>query len=214
MRCAATAPAPTTAAPSLPCARSYTRCFEMRVQHPPAGPRASGAQGGRPGARVVDSNRSFGGGPMRIALLLHLLGATVWIGGMFFAYTALRPAAARLLQPPQRLPLWRATLGRFFTWVWISIVALYGSGLHMLASAYGVRAAPAYVVAMAAIATVMTAIFVYVCFVPFRALARAVDAQDCPAGGAALNRIRQLVATNLVLGLLTIVVAVAGGLLG
>jgi uncharacterized membrane protein len=151
---------------------------------------------------------------MRIALLLHLLGVTVWVGGMFFAYMALRPAAARLLQPPQRLALWRETLGRFFTWVWVSIVALYASGLHMLASAYGMRAAPGYVLAMAAIATVMTVVFAYVYFGPFRALAREVDAQNWPAGGSALNRIRQLVATNLVLGLVTIAVAAFGGLLG
>jgi uncharacterized membrane protein len=151
---------------------------------------------------------------MRIALLFHLLGATVWIGGMFFAYVALRPAAAGVLQPPQRLPLWRETLARFFTWVWISIAAIYGSGLHMLASAYGVRAAPAYVLAMAAIATLMTLIFVYVYFGPFRALGREVAAQTWPVAGVALNRIRQLVAANLVLGLLTFTIAVIGGLLG
>ena len=151
---------------------------------------------------------------MRIALLVHLLGVSVWIGGMFFAYMALRPAAARLLQPPQRLPLWRDTLGRFFIWVWVSIVALYGSGLHMLASAYGMRAIPVYVLAMAAIATVMTLIFAYVYFGPFRVLARQVDAQSWPTAGSALNRIRQLVATNLVLGLVTIAVAAFGGLLG
>lgn len=151
---------------------------------------------------------------MRIALLLHLLGATVWIGGMFFAYMALRPAAGKLLQPPQRLPLWRETLGRFFLWVWISIAAIYASGLHMLAAAYGMQWIPAYVLAMAGIATVMTIIFLYVYFVPFRVLKREVEAQNWPAGGVALNRIRQLVATNLVLGLTTFAVAVAGGLLG
>ena len=67
---------------------------------------------------------------------------------------------------------------------------------------------------MAAIATLMTLIFAYVYFVPYRELTRQVDAQNWPAGGAALNRIRQLVATNLVLGLITIGVAVLGGLLG
>jgi len=151
---------------------------------------------------------------MRIAMFLHLLGSVIWIGGMFFAYLALRPAAAKLLEPPQRLPLWRETLRRFFIWVWISIVLLYGSGLHMLASAYGLRAAPVYVLAMAGLATVMTLIFIYVFFVPFAALAREVDAQQWKAAGAALNRIRQLVATNLLLGLITIAVAVIGGLLG
>jgi uncharacterized membrane protein len=151
---------------------------------------------------------------MKLPLLVHLLGVTVWIGGMFFAYVALRPAAAQVLQPPQRLPLWRETLARFFLWVWVSIVALYGSGVHMLASAYGMRTAPGYVLAMAAIATVMTLIFAYVYFSPFRVLTREVGTQNWAAAGAALNRIRQLVATNLVLGLVTLAVAVIGGLLG
>jgi uncharacterized membrane protein len=84
----------------------------------------------------------------------------------------------------------------------------------MLAAAYGVRQAPGYVLAMAAIATVMSLIFFYVYFMPFRALRREVDAENWPAGGVALNRIRQLVATNLVLGVATLAVAVAGGLLG
>jgi uncharacterized membrane protein len=151
---------------------------------------------------------------MRFALLFHLLGAVVWIGGMFFAYLALRPAAARVLQPPQRLTLWRETLARFFIWVWVSIAALYLTGGHMLAATYGMRAMPGYVLAMAAIATVMTAIFAYVYFVPFRVLRREVEAQNWPAGGSALNRIRQLVAVNLVLGLITVAVAAIGGLLG
>jgi uncharacterized membrane protein len=151
---------------------------------------------------------------MKIALLLHLFGAVVWIGGMFFAYLALRPAAVKTLDPPQRLSLWCATLSRFFTWVWLSIVVLFASGTHMLAAAFGISAAPLYVVAMIAIATVMTLLFAFVYFRPFAALKRAVDAKDWQAGGAALNTIRQLVATNLVLGLATIAVAVLGGLLG
>jgi len=151
---------------------------------------------------------------MRIALLLHLLGAIVWIGGMFFAYLALRPAAVKVLEPPQRLPLWRETLRRFFAWVWVSVVMIFASGTHMLVAAYGVRAAPAYVIAMAVIATVMVVIFAYVYFVPYARLGRAVDAKEWRAGGAALNRIRQLVAINLLLGLATMMVAVIGGLLG
>jgi len=150
---------------------------------------------------------------MRFALLIHLLGAIVWIGGMFFAYVALRPAAAKVLEPPQRLPLWRETLSRFFVWVWIAIAALHGTGVHMLSSAYGVKAVPLYVLAMFGIASVMTIIFVYLYFVPFKALKQHVDAAHWKPAGAALNRIRQLVAMNLTLGLLTVAVAVIGGLL-
>jgi uncharacterized membrane protein len=151
---------------------------------------------------------------MRIALVFHLLGAVIWIGGMFFAYFALRPAAIITLEPPQRLPLWRETLRRFFMWVWVAIVLIYGSGTHMLSTAYGVRAVPAYVLGMIIVSTVMTFIFVYVYFQPFATLRRAVDGKDWKVAGAALNRIRQLVATNLVLGIATIAIAVAGGLLG
>ena len=50
---------------------------------------------------------------MGIALLLHLLAAVVWVGGMFFAYVALRPAAAQL-EPPARLTLWVGVFKIFF----------------------------------------------------------------------------------------------------
>jgi len=56
----------------------------------------------------------------------------------------------------------------------------------------------------------MIAIYIYVATGPYRALTHAVDAGDWKAGAAALNRIRQMVATNLALGLLTIAFATLG----
>ena len=50
----------------------------------------------------------------QILLFVHLLGAIAWVGGMFFAYFCLRPAAMEVLDPPRRLPLWSATFARFF----------------------------------------------------------------------------------------------------
>lgn len=150
---------------------------------------------------------------MRLALLVHLLASIIWIGGMFFAYVALRPAAARLLEPPQRLTLWCETLSRFFLWVWISIFAIHATGFHMLGAAYGMRSAPAYVLAMFGIAAIMTLIFAYIYFVPYKALVVGVGVGNWKQAGAAMNRIRVLVATNLTLGLLTVTVAVIGGLL-
>ena len=44
----------------------------------------------------------------------------------------------------------------------------------------------------------------------YPALRRAVDAGDWKAGGAALNRIRQMVGSNLLLGLLTLGFATLG----
>lgn len=149
---------------------------------------------------------------MKLALMLHLLGAVVWIGGMFFAYLALRPSAAELLQPSQRLPLWSATLGRFFRWVWVSIALLLGSGFYMLSVIANAGQVPLYVHAMLYIGVVMTLIFAYVFFSPFPTLQRAVASQDWQQAGVALNQIRMAVAVNLGLGLANIVVATAGAI--
>lgn len=147
---------------------------------------------------------------MKIAVFFHLLGVVVWVGGMFFAYLALRPAAARLLEPPQRLALWQDTLRRFFNWVWLAVVLVLASGLWMLFQIGGLGGAPAHVYVMLLLGLVMMAIFVHVFFVPFRRLTTHVGAKDWKAAGAALNEIRQRVALNLVLGLLTIAIATVG----
>lgn len=149
---------------------------------------------------------------MKLALMLHLLGAVVWIGGMFFAYFALRPAAAELLGPPQRLPLWSATLGRFFRWVWVAIVLVLGSGFYMFSMIADHARVPLYVHLMLYVGVVMTLIFGYVFFSPFPALKRAVAAQDWPGAGSALNQIRIAVAFNLALGLANVAVATAGAI--
>lgn len=139
----------------------------------------------------------------------HVLGAVVWVGGMFFAYMALRPAAGEALEPPQRLKLWSGTLRRFFNWVWFAVVLLLASGFYLTYQLGGFNA-PAYVYFMMAIGIVMMLIFAHVFFAPFKRLKRGVESQDWKAAGAALNQIRILVAVNLFLGLIVIATATLG----
>jgi uncharacterized membrane protein len=148
-----------------------------------------------------------------IMYLLHVLGIVVWVGGMFFAYMALRPAAASVLEPPQRLTLWAGVFDKFFPWVWVSVVLILLSGLHML-MVFGGVAAPHYALTMLALGIVMMLIFGHVFFSPYKKLKRAVAAQEWKAGGAALAQIRLLIGINLSLGLLTIAVVFLGRLLG
>ncbi|MBN9426061.1 MAG: hypothetical protein J0H09_06095, partial [Burkholderiales bacterium] len=61
-------------------------------------------------------------------LLLHIVAVAIWVGGMFFAYVCLRPVAAELLEPPQRLRLWRGVFRRFFAWVWGAVLLMAASG--------------------------------------------------------------------------------------
>lgn len=144
----------------------------------------------------------------RILLLLHLLAVIVWIGGMFFAHVCLRPVAAAQLPPPQRLPLLAATLGRFFVVVGWALLLLWGSGIIRFAQVGA--AIPANWLAMAGIAAVMTVILGLIVFRFHRPLVAAVTASDWPTAGVLMNTIRQLVLTNLLLGVLTVAVAVLG----
>ena len=146
---------------------------------------------------------------MNLFLLLHVLIVVVWVGGMFFAYMALRPVAASVLEPPQRLALWAGVFGKFFPWVWVSIVLILATGLHMMVKLGG-AAAPHYILTMLVLGVVMMLIFGHVFFAAYKKLKRAVGQQDWKAGGAVLAQIRRLIGINLSLGLLTIVVVFVG----
>lgn len=132
----------------------------------------------------------------------------VWLGGMFFAHVCLRPAVAAQLPPPQRLPLLAAVLARFFVAVGFALLLLWGSGLLRYTQIGA--AAPWSWNLMAGIATVMTLLFGRI-VVRFRPrLVVAVAAQDWPAAAAAMKGIGHLVLVNLVLGFVTLAIAVLG----
>jgi len=66
---------------------------------------------------------------------------------------------------------------------------------------------------MMGLGLIMAVIFAIILGLFFPRLKAGVADQDWPAAGAAMNRIRQLVATNLLLGATTILVATLGNLL-
>lgn len=142
--------------------------------------------------------------------LIHLLSIVVWVGGMFFAYVVLRPSAAEVLQPPERLKLWDKVFSKFFNWVWLAVFLVLVSGFYMIYLFGGFANLPLFINLMLLMGLVMTLIYVYVffkCYVPFN---RHVTKQEWPAAGAMLGTIRKLVGLNLTIGLLTITVAELG----
>jgi uncharacterized membrane protein len=145
-----------------------------------------------------------------LALACHILGAVVWVGGMFAAYVCLRPAVG-LLETPQRLALWRRFFAKFFPWVWVSVVLLLVSGYYMLLTSFGgFHGAPLYIHAMQGAGWVMIALFAWLFHGPWLKFKRAVDAQDWPAAGARINDIRQIIMINLPLGLIVVVIGGTG----
>jgi uncharacterized membrane protein len=147
--------------------------------------------------------------PMQIARWIHLLGVVVWIGGMFFAHMALRPAA-QALPPPQRLPLLAATLGRFLSWVAVAIVGILVSGGVLIVMLGGWRGVGPAVHVMTGVGALMMLLYAHIVAGPFRRLRAAAGAAEWERAAAAMAQVRKLVAVNLGLGLLTITIAVLG----
>ncbi len=90
---------------------------------------------------------------------LHALAAAIWVGGMAFAHFCLRPSV-RMLDPPQRLTVMAAVLGRFFAFVWGAIVTLLVTGYAILAI-QGFGAFGMYVHLMQASGIIMMLLFAH-----------------------------------------------------
>lgn len=151
---------------------------------------------------------------MLYALLktLHLLAIVIWVGGMFFAHCALRPALDTL-DPPARLRLMHAVLSRFFAHVlaasviaWITGLWMIGRTTKLAVTSGGQFAMPLDWSIMSALGTAMVLIFFVIRFRFFPRLAQAISAADWPTAGGAMALIRRWVGINLVLGLVIIVV--------
>ena len=144
------------------------------------------------------------------ALIVHVVAAVVWVGGMFFALLVLRPASG-LLEPGPRLELWGRVLGRFFGWVIAAIVLLLASGYAMVFAVFGgFGGIGLYVQIMQGIGILMMLLFCNLYFAPWRRFRLALGHRDYPAAARQLNQIRWIVTINLILGLITVAVGSSG----
>jgi uncharacterized membrane protein len=138
-------------------------------------------------------------------LAIHLLSATIWVGGMFYALFILRPSL-NLLDAMPRLQVHLQTLKRLFAVVWIAMPAMLLTGWAMIYFGWGGFAGlPWYINAMQTLGLLMALIFLYVYFDPYQRLRRAIR-----PGPELLARIRTLMTVNLVLGCLTIIAGSLG----
>lgn len=143
-----------------------------------------------------------------ILIFLHIASVIVWVGGMFFAYFCLRPAAAKLLEPPQRLPLWAATFDLFFRYAGISVLLILATGLAMFFQ-IGFKLAPVGWHIMLTLGLIMSAVFGHVYFALYPRLRKLCEAGTWPAAAVTLNSIRRMVGFNLILSVLTVAAAIS-----
>lgn len=142
---------------------------------------------------------------------MHGIAATAWIGGIFFAFMALRPAANKTLEPAQRVQLWQAAYTHFFPWVWLFIVILLATGYADLFHRFdGFSASSAYLAAMHLIGLVMVLAFCYLYFILYRRLTKSLSNGNLAVAADIMKKMRPVMATNLTLGLLITAVGIAG----
>ena len=147
---------------------------------------------------------------MTLFKFIYLFAVLIWVGGMFFAYVVLRPAATSVLDPPQRLRLWAEALRLFFKWVWVAVGVILITGFYLVYLHGGIAHVARHVHIMLALGLAMMVIFGYMFFTCYVPLSLYSAKQRWKEAGAELGKIRRLVAVNLALGLLIVLVVVAG----
>jgi uncharacterized membrane protein len=137
-------------------------------------------------------------------LAVHMLCAVLWVGGMFFAYVVLRPSLS-VLEPMQRIALHTQIFRRFFLVIWHAMPLILISGFAVLYGFYGGPAnVPWNINLMMLLGLIMSAIFLVIVFGPYARFRRTTERNTA---AACIDRIRKLIGINLVLGIVTVVVA-------
>jgi uncharacterized membrane protein len=134
---------------------------------------------------------------------LHLLCAVLWVGGMFFAYVVLRPSLAAI-ETSQRMLLHTQVFRKFFLVIWHVMPLIIITGFAMLGFLGGMANAPWQIHTMLGLGLLMAAVFLAIFFGPYRQFRRTTDRSRM---ASSMDNIRKLIGVNLILGLLTVIVA-------
>jgi uncharacterized membrane protein len=145
-----------------------------------------------------------------IAITLHVIAVIVWIGGMFFGLVALRPAM-KGTDTLAAARFWNTLLSHYLPWLWAAIVVLLASGTYMVFNGFGgFGQLPWFVQFMMGIGIFMMMLSGHLTFSAFKKLKRAVAADDEALAAKSMRQIRLITDVNLILGLLVVIVIMAG----
>jgi uncharacterized membrane protein len=122
---------------------------------------------------------------------------------MFFAYAILRPSLAAI-EAPQRMLVHTQVFRKFFLVVWHAMPLILITGFAMLVFHGNVANDAWEIHAMLGLGLVMAAVFLVLFFGPYRQFRRTTDRNRM---ASSLNNIRRLIGVNLILGLVTVIVA-------
>lgn len=136
-----------------------------------------------------------------ISIALHILGAILWVGGLYFMVYIVRPVAESNLEPPARQAFMYRTMGRYFVRLWIIVAVILGTGFTMIFGVYGgFGQLPVRIHIMTGIGLLMTLIFAFVHFFLLPSVGEAIKEGDLKKGKKYIHLIRDLARLNMGLG--------------
>ena len=146
-------------------------------------------------------------------LVLHLLAAIVWVGGMFFVRVVLLPAL-EVGEAPQNFAVLAHILPNFFRNAWLAVAGLLLTGYGVLLLGYndGLGGGGVHVDIMQGLGWVLILALAYLDFGPFRIFLRARAAGDLDRAALKLAALRDGLTVTVALGMLTSVVGISGSL--
>jgi uncharacterized membrane protein len=146
------------------------------------------------------------------AKLLHLIAGIVWMGGMTFMLFALRPAAVASIEAQPRAVLMGQVWQRFYVWVLVAVVVLFGTGTHLYSSTFraarlatGNGSVPLGWNVMLVLGVTMMLVFGHIFFAGFKKYRRAIAAAEWALAAKAGGLIHKMTLLNFTLGWLAIV---------
>jgi uncharacterized membrane protein len=146
------------------------------------------------------------------AKLLHLMAGIVWMGGMTLMLFALRPAAMASMEAQPRAVLMGQVWQRFYVWVLVSVVVLFGTGTHLYTSTFraarlatGSGSVPLGWNVMLVLGITMMLVFGHIFFAGFKKYKRAIAAGQWPLAAKAGDLIHKMTLLDFALGWLAII---------
>jgi uncharacterized membrane protein len=140
---------------------------------------------------------------------VHVLSIAIWIGGMVFTQFFLRPALM-VLEPPMRLRVMHALLGRFLNAMLLIAGLTVISGGGMLGRMGIQTAIPLEWLIMAGLGGIMLCVLLFIRFVLYVRLTHSVSASAWAVGAVVLGHIRKGVGINLSIAVLIVFITLLG----
>ena len=75
---------------------------------------------------------------LKLALLLHIISAIFWVGGMLFLVLVIAPYLKTLTDPKDKSKIFQVVGKQFRLWGWVAIITLLVTGPVILYMIYGI----------------------------------------------------------------------------